>query len=130
MSHRAGGACTPDELRIAEQGALLLSAAAQAALAADWERLLRSEHRLRIFERDQIVGYEEDLFDPSLLAACPRDFASAARIVGQVMGESPHTIGDSYLDYRLHDLIAREDVDADDGTARLAAMRVRRRSPP
>ena len=45
VSHRAVGACTLDGLRAAEQGARLLSDAARAALAADWERLLRTEHR-------------------------------------------------------------------------------------
>jgi hypothetical protein len=127
--HRAVGACTPEELRVAEQGALLLSAAAQAALAADWERLLRSEHRLRIFERDQIVDCEEDRFDPLLLAACPGEFASGARLVGQVMGESTHLIADSFLDYRLRELIARGEIEADDAAVRLASLRVRRVSP-
>jgi hypothetical protein len=127
-SHCAVGACTLDELRAAEQGVRLLSDAAQAALAADWERLLRTEQRLRIFENGRIVGCEEGLFDPLLLAACPREFSSAARIVGQVMGEGPDTIGDYYLDYRLRELIARGEIEADDGTARLAAMRVRRPS--
>ena len=129
VSHPAVGACTLDELRAAEQGAWRLSDAAQAAFAADWERLLRTEHRLRIFENGRIVGCEEDLFDPLLLAACPREFASAARIVGQVMGESPHTIEDSYLDYRLRELIARGKIEADKAKVRLAAMLIRRRSP-
>jgi hypothetical protein len=127
--HRAVGACTLDELRDAEQAARLLSEAARAALAADWERLLRTEYRLRIFEHDQIVGCEEDLFDPLLLAACPREFASAARIVGRVMRETPHLIGDSFLDDRLRELIARGKIEADDATVRLASMRVRRRPP-
>jgi hypothetical protein len=127
VPHRAVGACTLDELRVAEQGARPLSDAARTALAADWERLLGTEHRLRILERDQIVGCDEGLFDPMLIAACPREFASAARIVGQVMGESPHLIGDSFLDYRLRELIARGEIEADDATARLPSMRVRRR---
>jgi hypothetical protein len=129
VSHRAVGACTLDELRAAQQRARLLSDHARAALAADWELRLRSEHRLRIFENGQIVGCEEDLFDPLLLGACPREFASAARLVGQVMGESPHLIGDSFLDYRLRELIAHGAIEADDANARLAAMRVRRQSP-
>ena len=45
------------------------------------------------------------------------------------MGETPHLIGDSFLDYRLRELIARGEIDADDATARLASMRVRRRPP-
>jgi hypothetical protein len=129
VSHRAVGACTLDELRAAEQRARLLSDAARAALAADWERILRTEHRLRIFENGRIVGCEEDLFDPLLLAACPREFASAARLVGQVMGERRHIIGDSFLDYRLRELISGGAIEADDANARLAAMRVRRQSP-
>ena len=128
VPHRAVGACTLDELRVAEQGARRLSDAARAALAADWERQLRTEHRLRICEGDQIVGCDEALFDPRLLAACPREFTSAARVVGQVMAESPHLIGDSFLDYRLRELIARGELEAKGATLRLAALRVRR--PP
>ncbi|MBP8283713.1 MAG: DUF1835 domain-containing protein, partial [Chromatiaceae bacterium] len=106
VPHRAVGACSLDELRVAEQCARRLSDTARAALAADWERLLRTDQRLRIREGDQIVGCDEDLFDPRLLATCPGEFASAARVVGQVMAESPHLIGDSFLDYRLRELIA------------------------
>lgn len=127
--HPAVGACTLDELRVAEQGTRPLSDTARAALAADWERLLRTGHRLRMFEGDRIVGCEEDRFDPMLLAACRHEFASAARIVGQVMGGSPQAIGDSFLDYRLRELIARGEIEADDATVRLPSMRVRRRPP-
>lgn len=126
VPRRAVGACGLDELRVAEQGAQRLSDAARAALAADWERLLRTEQWLRIRAGDQIIDCDEALFDPRLLAACPGEFASAARLVGRVMGESPHLIGDSFLDYRLRELITRGELEADDATLRLAALRVRR----
>ncbi len=126
---RAVGACSPDALRIAERGARQLSDAERVALAADWERLLRSNHRLRLFEGGAVIGCDEDRFDSLLLAACPRDFASAARIVGKVMGESVQLIGDTFLDHRLRELIARGGIDAEDATARLASLRVRRRPP-
>ena len=129
VPHRAVGACTLDELRVAGEGARQLSDAARTALAADWEQLLRTEHTLRVFENGRIVGCEEDLFDPLLLAACPREFASAARVVGQVMGESPQLVGDSFLDYRLRKLIARDEIEAHDAAVRLASMRIRRRPP-
>ena len=126
VPRRAVGACSLDELEVAEQGARRLSDAARAALAADWERLLRTEQRLRIREGDQIVGCDEDLFDPRLLAACPHEFARAARLVGQVMGESPYLIGDSFLDYRLRELIARGEIEAVEAEVRLPFLRVRR----
>lgn len=125
LPHRAVGACTVDELQVAEKGARFLSVAERAALAADWERLLRAEHRLRIFDNGQIVGCAEELFDSMLLAACPDEFSIAARVVGQVMGTSPYLIGDSFLDYRLRALIAEGKVEADDATLRLRQMRVR-----
>ena len=126
VPRRAVGACSLDELGAAEQGARRLSDAARALLAADWERQLRTEYRLRICEGDQIVGCDEALFDPRLLAACPREFASAARLVGQVMGESPYLIGDSFLDYRLRELIARGEIEAVEAEVRLPFLRVRR----
>lgn len=127
LPRRAIGACPVDELRVAEKDARLLSAAERSALTADWESLLRAEHRLRIFENGRIVGCGEELFDSMLVAACPDEFCIAARVVGQVMGTSPHLIGDSFLDYRLRVLIARGEIEADDAALRLRSMRVRHR---
>lgn len=123
----AVGACTVDELRVMEKGARPLSDAERSALTADWESLLRAEHRLRIFENGRIVGCGEELFDSMLVNACPDECCIAARVVGQVMGTSPHLIGDSFLDYRLRVLIARGEIEADDAALRLRSMRVRRR---
>lgn len=123
---RAVGACAVDELRVAERSARLLSVTERSVLAADWDRLLRTEHRLRIFDNGRIVGREEELFDSMLVAACPDEFAIAARVVGHVMGTSRYLIGDSFLDYRLRVLIAGGEIEADDAALRLRLMRVRR----
>jgi Protein of unknown function/Domain of unknown function (DUF1835) len=115
------------ELAVAEQNAVLLSVDARKRLSAEWEKLIRGHDLLRIFLDGQVKGVDETFFDPMLIDLCPEEFGSAARLVGEVMGQSQIQIGDTFLDYRLRVLIANGAVDARHADKQLRFMEVRHR---
>lgn len=128
IGQRSVGACTLKDLHDAEQFAFTLTHTDHQAFAADWQRLTQTTDRLRLIEDGQIIGCKESYFDEALLQACKSHFIKAGRIIGQVMGESIHLIGDTFLDYRLRELIAQGLVEADGTEKALYHMQVRRPS--
>lgn len=120
------GASTVEELLAAERNAVLLSADARKKLSADWENLVRRHHMLHIFLDGDVIGVDETFFDPMLTDLCPEEFGSAARLVGEVMGQSQIQIGDTFLDYRLRNLINKGIIEARNSDKQLRFMQVRR----
>ena len=77
------------------------------ALAADWLRLTKEDHLVRIYEDDKIRGYDETLYDEALLAQCTPAFRKAISIAGHVMGQNMGIVGDTFLFYRIHTMVER-----------------------
>jgi hypothetical protein len=121
------GGCTIDELRLAEANGAFLSPAAVKRLAEEWRNLIKGKDLLHIFVDGELTAVSETYFDPMLIDLCPRDFGSAARLVGTVMGHSPVLVGDTFLNYRLRELIAKGIFEAVDADKHLQLMQVRRR---
>jgi hypothetical protein len=116
------------ELAQAEQSAVLLSGDVRKRLTAEWESIIGAQDLLRIHLDGQVKAVEETYFDMMLEDMCPRDFGSAARLVGKVMGQSQVQIGDTFLDYRLRELIDKGAIEARHEDKQLRCMKVRQAS--
>ena len=106
-NQKAVGACPPWALRKMERLARPLTPQERDALAADWLRLTREDHLLRIYEDGKIRGYDESLYDEALLAQCTRAFKRAGFIAGDVMGQNMGNVGDTFLFYRIGAMVER-----------------------
>lgn len=106
LNARAVGACTLEELRQSELQAKALTVEERRRLGSEWDQLTENQGFLRIYQDGRIHHVDECFFDEMLINASIGQFRNAAHIVGQVLGESPHLIGDTFLNYRLRELIA------------------------
>ena len=122
----AVGGCNRDTLVQTERRAILLSADEKEQLSAEWRNLISQHQLLRVFSNATIQSVGEDFFDQSLVDFCPEEFGPAAQLVGRVMGYSDLLIGDTFLNYRLRELIAQGMIDALDAETQLQHLQVRR----
>ncbi|UED76893.1 DUF1835 domain-containing protein [Brevibacillus sp. DP1.3A] len=75
------------------------------SLILDWEKWSQSDSTLRVYKQGEVLEVSEDYYDAMLLEHASNKFQKAARVIGTVMGESDQCIGDTYLTYRVHELI-------------------------
>ncbi|MFJ7365916.1 DUF1835 domain-containing protein [Peribacillus frigoritolerans] len=75
------------------------------SLINDWEKWSQTKDVLRILLNGKIVAVSEDYFDASILENTSKEYQKASRIVGEVMGENDQCIGDTYLAFRVYQLI-------------------------
>ncbi|QDS33197.1 DUF1835 domain-containing protein [Brevibacillus brevis] len=75
------------------------------SLILEWEKWSQSDSTLRVYKQDEVLEVSEDYYDASILEHASKEFQKAARVIGTVMGESDQCIGDTYLTYRVHELI-------------------------
>ncbi|WP_171173633.1 DUF3658 domain-containing protein [Ruegeria sp. HKCCD8929] len=119
----AVGACsTNDLLEVAIQP---IDPLRRAELAGEWQSLIEESGLVRTFQTGTIAGHDEDFFDAALISACADTFQNAGRIVGDVLGQYPLQVGDTYLAYRLH-LLIRSGILTAEGGPELYRMHVRR----
>ncbi|XMA23521.1 DUF1835 domain-containing protein (plasmid) [Bacillus bombysepticus] len=78
----------------------------------DWETCSQSNGVLRILENRKIAPVSEDYYDAAILELTSNEYQLASRIVGEVMGKSEQRIGDTYLNFRVHQLIQQEKLDS------------------
>lgn len=76
-------------------------------LIQDWETCSQSNGVLRILENRKIASVSESYYDAAILEHTSNKYQRASRIVGEVMGTSEQPIGDTYLNYRVHQLIQK-----------------------
>lgn len=75
------------------------------SLINDWEKWTQTKDVLRIILKGKIVAVPENHYDLSILENTSNEYQNASHIVGDVMGESNQRIGDTYLAYRVYQLI-------------------------
>lgn len=83
------------------------------ALEREWQSLANQHHVLRIWDGEKIRNVDETYFDAYLLKTIENlhadnenyDFMKAARVIGEALGHCDQTVGDSYFEYRLRQLI-------------------------
>lgn len=74
-------------------------------LINDWGKWSQTKDVLRILLNGKIVAVSEDYYDLSILENTSKEYQNASHVVGNVMGESDQRIGDTYLAYRVYQLI-------------------------
>lgn len=74
-------------------------------LMKQWELLKRDDSLLRIFKNDKVKSVNEDYFDIDILKYTEKKFKRAARTVGMVLGLSETPISDSYIFWRIKELV-------------------------
>ncbi|MFF2885788.1 DUF1835 domain-containing protein [Paenibacillus sp. NPDC057967] len=92
-----------------------LDAARRSELAREWLELEQTEEVLRIWEQEGIQSVPDYYYDDYLMATIEqlhrergnRDFMKAARVIGQALGYCEQYADDSFLEYRLRELIYR-----------------------
>ncbi|HDR4712711.1 TPA: DUF1835 domain-containing protein [Bacillus cereus] len=78
----------------------------------DWEKCFQSNGVLRILENGKIASVSEDYYDAAIFEHTSNEYQRASRIVGEVMGKSEQRIGDTYLNFRVHQLIQQGKLDS------------------
>lgn len=74
-------------------------------LINDWEKWSQTKDVLRVLLNGEIVAVSEDYYDMSILEKTQKEYQNASRVVGDVMGKSEQCIGDTYLAFRVYQLI-------------------------
>lgn len=74
-------------------------------LVQDWENYSQSNGLLRVLENGKIVTVSEDYYDTTILEQATQEYQQAVVIVGEVMNKIEQRMGDTYLNFRVQQLI-------------------------
>ncbi|SMF86003.1 uncharacterized protein SAMN05661091_3244 [Paenibacillus uliginis N3/975] len=89
----------------------VLTLQAKDDLAQDWFRLTKEQGTLRVLKDKKLQTVPESYFDRNILEAALElgaldgTFKKSARIIGQVIGYSEQRVSDSFIEYRVRELI-------------------------
>ena len=77
-----------------------------------WASVLSENSIIRVLHENGTVSSEnETYFDSYLLSNCRTEFQSAARVIGKTLCDIEFGVGDSYLNWRLKQLIAMKKLE-------------------
>ena len=122
---RALGECSSPELMEAIQHIQPISEKRMEKYRSEWTQLEKDSSVLRIFEAGQIIPVEESYYDQVLLDATSRRFKPASEVVGTVMGSADQIIADTFLNYRLRQLIEDQRIEHRGSLYSLGSYQVR-----
>jgi len=79
----------------------------------EWDRLSESIECLRVWKENEVHSVQEDYFDQFIIecaksVGADREFLKAPRVIGEALGLVEQLVGDTYLEYRLKQLIKQE----------------------
>ncbi len=97
--------CMPEEVELVLATRKKIDITRCLQLVSSWEVLRHSKETLRVLKDNRVIGVDESYYDKAILSNCTFNFQKALRIVGYTMGESDQLVGDTYIDYRLRQLI-------------------------
>ncbi|RYM56299.1 DUF3658 domain-containing protein [Serratia proteamaculans] len=95
------------------------------ALIEDWRRLLADTAPVRIFTQGEMQGKALDYYDPLLLEHCPSEYTQGSRVVGNAMVNTPYSVDDTFLNFRLYALIEQGVLQAQTGGVNMNRLQVR-----
>jgi hypothetical protein len=76
-----------------------------------WEELKRENSNLRVYEDKQVKSVQVDYFDDMILRYTYKKFMHSARTVGEVMGRAESYVSDTFIFWRVIELIRNGKVD-------------------
>ncbi|MFE6138423.1 DUF1835 domain-containing protein [Bacillus sp. NPDC057893] len=79
----------------------------------EWDRLSQSMEFLRVWKDDEVHSVQEGYFDQFIIecaknVGADKEFYKAPRVIGEVLGLVEQLVGDTFLEYRLKELIKQE----------------------
>ncbi|MCL6457683.1 MAG: DUF1835 domain-containing protein [Gorillibacterium sp.] len=105
------GEIMPDKLATLLTEAKRLLPEVHAAYVAEWQQLLASGGTLRIWSNGQLQQVDEDYFDETIMQAIRQltaqsgEMIRCARVVGEVIGHAGMRTSDTYIEFRIRQLI-------------------------
>lgn len=117
--------CSPQQLRQALQESRKITQKEHEQYAKEWDELMKSTSSLHVYDGNKIVGKPDNYYDKHILAECTNEFLPASKIVGNSMGKIEENIGDSFLDYRLRELIKQGKIILNGELAPLRDMQIK-----
>ncbi|MCU5376085.1 DUF1835 domain-containing protein [Bacillus cereus] len=79
----------------------------------EWDRLSNSTEFLRVWKENEVRSVQEDYFDQFMIdcaksIGADQEFLKAPRVIGEALGLVEQSVGDTFLEYRLKQLIKKE----------------------
>lgn len=99
------GAYTPEKLGSYIGTETKISNERKIKLIKEWDNLLLSNSVLRIWKNKSVISVDENYYDDDIIKQCTKDYKNAARITGNVLGNSDQQISDTWINYRIIQLI-------------------------
>ncbi|ALS26129.1 phosphohydrolase [Paenibacillus sp. 32O-W] len=109
--YRSTGELGPDKLALLLPEARLLTPREREAYADEWRQLVADGGILRVMDKGRPLSVDGSYFDADIMEAVSNltgaegRLVKCARIVGEVIGSANQYVGDSYIEYRVRELI-------------------------
>lgn len=103
--------CRPQELELVLEKISPIDDDKKSELISQWNNLQESKSTLRILQNGKIVSVGEDYYDNEILRFLSKEFKNAPRVIGNVLGTSHQIVSDTFIDYRLRNLIELDKVE-------------------
>ncbi|MGN5652144.1 DUF1835 domain-containing protein [Bacillus sp. Brlt_9] len=113
---RGTGELAPESLALLQKGLAefpYLTEENRTQYEYEWDSLSKSTEFLRVWTDDEVRSVQEDYFDQFIIECAKsigadREFLKAPRVIGEALGLVEQLVGDTFLEYRLKELIKQE----------------------
>lgn len=113
---RGTGELSPESLALLQNSFAELSYVTEEKrmrLEHEWDRLSNSIECLRVWKENEVHSVQKDYFDQFIIecaksVGADREFLKAPRVIGEALGLVEQLVGDTFLEYRLKELIKQE----------------------
>lgn len=93
-----------------------------------WQRLSTSKSPLKYLTKEkEILEVDETYFDTILESFCSKDFQSPARAIGYTLCETDFNVGDSFLHWRIKQLIKEGKLEYEGKLGEMREYKVRKK---
>ncbi|MGG0301685.1 DUF1835 domain-containing protein [Bacillus albus] len=113
---RGTGELAPESLALLQKGLAelpYLTEEKRMQFEHEWDSLSKSTEFLRVWTDNEVRSVQEDYFDQFIIECAKsigadREFLKAPRVIGEALGHVEQLVGDTFLEYRLKELIKQE----------------------
>lgn len=97
----------------------------------EWTRLSNENKSVRILEgAKKLSQHDVDFFDKYLLEFVTADWQKANKVIHRFLAKSKFITGDAFMLWRLKQLIASQEIDAQGEIKRMVDFEVKKKQPP
>ncbi|QIW22119.1 DUF1835 domain-containing protein [Bacillus thuringiensis] len=113
---RGTGELAPESLALIQKSfveLLYISVEKRMKFEHEWDSLSKSTKFLRVWTDNEVHSVQEDYFDQFIIecaksVGADQEFLKAPRVIGEALGLVNQLVGDTFLEYRLKELIKLE----------------------